>query len=185
MRLSKGLLAGLAAAGLIGCSSSASGPSASGPSFARPSASGPSAKASPVPAQTGPAEPKTRAGARAAARRYDGLYLAQRFADSWDLLATTAKVQVPRGVWVGVHNGCPSAKAGAARTIKAVVVFGNAAIVTETIAGARHPAEHVFNYADGHWGYSPNDLSIYRHGSVAADITAAKAAGFCTSWKGF
>ena len=69
-----------------------------------------------------------------------------------------------------------------------MTVFGDAAIVTEAVAGtALKPgtAEDVFNYADGHWRYSPADLSIYRHGSVTADIAAAKAAGFCTSWKIF
>lgn len=53
-----------------------------------------------------------------------------------------------------MHSGCPSAGAGMAREIKAVTVFGRAAIVTETIAGAPKlgPAENVFNFASGHWG---------------------------------
>ncbi len=29
--------------------------------------------------------------------------------------------------------------------------------------------------------FVPNDLSYYRHGSVRADIAAAKAAGYCAS----
>ena len=81
-----------------------------------------------------------------------------------------------------------SAGAGKSRIIKAVTVFGSAAIVTEAIAGAASKlgtAEDVFNYANGHWSYSPGDLSIYHHGSVAADVAAAKAAGFCTGWKIF
>ena len=72
--------------------------------------------------------------------------------------------------------------------IKAMTVFGDAAIVTEAITGAPSQlgtAEDVFSYANGHWSYSPQDLSIYLHGSVTADIAAAKAAGFCTSWKVF
>ena len=86
-----------------------------------------------------------------------------------------------------MHDGCQSASAGKARAIKAVTVFGNAAIVTESNRrssrrGTGRP-EDVFNYANGHWGFSPSDLSIYHHGSVAADIAAAKAAGFCTSRK--
>jgi hypothetical protein len=43
----------------------------------------------------------------------------------------------------------------------------------------------VFHYANGHWGYSPNQLSIYLHRSVPADIAAAKAARLCVGWKGF
>jgi len=132
--------------------------------------------------------PHAQAHARAAAVQFDRLYLAGQFAASWDLLTPTVKRQIPRGVWVKVHNGCASAKAGTARAIKAVTVFGTVAIVSERLAGtqSKHStAQEVFNYDHGRWGYSPNDLSIYHHGSIAADIAAAKAAGFCVSWKGF
>jgi hypothetical protein len=43
----------------------------------------------------------------------------------------------------------------------------------------------VFNYAGGHWRYSPQAPGIYRHRSVTADIAAAKAAGLCKSSKVF
>ena len=127
-----------------------------------------------------------KAGARAAAVQFYGLYSASQFAEFWNLLAPATKSQVPQRVWVSVHEACPSAGAGKPRTIKAVTVFGNAAIVTEVIAGAQVKpgmAADVFNYADGHWSYSPEDLNIYQHGSVTADITAAKAAGLCAGWK--
>ena len=78
--------------------------------------------------------------------------------------------------------------AGKPRVIKALTVFGDAAIVTEAVTGAPSEpgtAEDVFGYADGRWSYSPQDLSIYHHGSVTADVAAAKAAGLCTSWKIF
>ena len=85
-----------------------------------------------------------------------------------------------------MHKACSAAGAGKSRVIKAVTVFGNAAIVTETVTGASSvAAEDVFTYADGHWRYSPQDPAIYQHGSVTADIAAAKAAGFCTSSKVF
>ncbi|MGO9160431.1 MAG: hypothetical protein ACLP7J_06910 [Streptosporangiaceae bacterium] len=141
-----------------------------------------------MPAQPRPAEPETKAGAWAAAEYYYRLYLASQFAASWDLLAPAARQQIPQRIWVGVHNGCLSASAGTARVIKSVTVFGNAAIVTEMLPSARSKrrmAEHVFNYADRHWGYSPGDLSIYSHQSIAADIAAARAAGFCAGWKEF
>jgi hypothetical protein len=129
-----------------------------------------------------------RAGARAAAVQFYGLYTATRFADSWDLLAPAAKREIPKSVWVSVHNACPSAGAGAPRAIRAVTVFGSAAIVTAVIAGAQSkqgPAQDVFNYINGQWRYSPEDLSTYRHGSVAADVAAAKSAGLCAGWKSF
>jgi hypothetical protein len=41
----------------------------------------------------------------------------------------------------------------------------------------------VFNYSHDHWGYSPSNLGIYQHRSVAADVAAARAAGLCTAGK--
>ncbi|MGH3422076.1 MAG: hypothetical protein ACRDOD_21075 [Streptosporangiaceae bacterium] len=69
-----------------------------------------------------------------------------------------------------------------------MTVFGGAAIITEKVprsAAKVGPAEDVFNYAHGRWSYSPADLSIYHHGSVAADVAAARAADLCTGWKIF
>ena len=178
MRFPKGILVGLVAAGLVGCSGTASGPPSVGTT--------PTARstASSVP----PASPWMKAGARAAAEQFYGLYSASQFAAFWNLLAPATKRQVPRRVWVSVHDACPSAGAGKHRTIKAMTVFGDAAIVTESITGVPSQlvtVEDVFSYANGHWSYSPQDLNIYLHGSVTADIAAAKTAGFCTSWKLF
>jgi hypothetical protein len=174
MRLLKGLVGGLLAVGLVGCSGGgSSGPSA--PSAVTTTAPG----AAPVSLQM-------RAGARAAAADFYRLYSASRFAAFWNLLSPATKRQISRHAWVSVHDACPSAEARKPRTIKAMTVFGNAAIVTEAIAGAwPATAGDVFNYANGNWSYSPGDLSIYHHRSVAADIAAAKAAGFCTGWKIF
>jgi hypothetical protein len=129
-----------------------------------------------------------RTGARAAAARSYRLYSASQFAAFWNLLSPATKRQVSRRVWVKVHEACTSAGAAESRIIKSVTAFGNAAIITEAVAGV--PAkpggtEDVFNYAQGRWSYSPSDLSIYHHGSVAADVAAARAAGFCTGWKIF
>lgn len=186
MRLSKGLLIGLVAVGLVGCEGPAAGPptTSSSPSVAAtgPPASRPSpgmARTEPAAAPPRSASPRMQATARAAATQFYGLYFARQFAASWNLLAPTAKGQIPLSTWVEVHNGCPSAGAGKSRPIKSVTVFGHAAIVTETITGAAV----VFNYDKGYWGYSPGDASIYRHGSVTADIAAAKAAGLCSGGK--
>lgn len=178
MRLSKGLLVSLIAAGLAGlagCSGGVSGP----PAVPTPTIT---VTASSVPS----ASPHTRAVARAAAQQFYGMYAASRYAAIWNLLAAATKHQVSRKAWVGVHEACSTAGAGKSRVIKAVTVFGNAAIITETVPGALPGmVEDVFNYTGGRWRYSPQNPGIYRHGSVTADVAAAKAAGLCTSSKVF
>lgn len=175
MRFLKGLAVGLVAVGLVGCSVGASEPS--------PAPADPQVVTSTAPPAS-PASPQMRAGARAAAAQFYGLYSASQFAAFWNLLAPATKHQVPRSVWLSVHEACSSSGAGKPRVIKAVTVFGTAAIVTEAVPGVRPgTAEDVFNYVDGHWSYSPGDPSIYHHGSVAADVAAARTAGFCGSWK--
>lgn len=175
MRLPKGLLVSLVAAGLAGCSSGASGPAA----VPTPTIT---ATASSVP----PASTHMKTSARAAAEQFYGLYAASQYAALWNLLAPATKHQISRTAWIGVHQACSTAEARKSRAIKTVTVFGNAAIVAETVAGALPgTAEDVFNYADGRWRYSPQDPSVYRHRSVTADIAAAKAAGLCTSSKVF
>jgi hypothetical protein len=178
MRLLKGLSVGLVAAGLAGCS-------VGGPSAASLSSTAPRVVTSTAPPPP-PVSPQVRAGARAAAAQFYGLYSASQFTAFWNLLSPATKRQISRNIWVSVHDACPSAAAGESRIIKAVTVFGSSAIVTEAITGASHgTTEDVFSYANGHWSYSPEYLSVYQHGSVAADIAAAKAAGLCASWKIF
>jgi hypothetical protein len=160
----------------------------SGPAFTpAPSAATPSPTATkPAVTQTGPAQPRTKAGVHTAATNFYRLSSVGQFAASWDLLTPTAQQAIPLTTWVAVHKRCSSAAAQKARVIRSVLVFGNAAIVTQTIAGARArrgKAHDVFSYANGHWAYAPNDLSIYQHGSVAADVAAAKAQGLCPARK--
>lgn len=182
MRFWRGLLIGLAAVAMAGCTNSASAPPSPGQSPATAAPTGPpAAKATPIP-------PGAKAGARAAAVQFDRVYAASDFAGSWYLLTPTARRQVSKSVWVRVHNGCRSASTGVTRTIRSVTAFGDAAIVTETIVTApsgRSTAEYVYNYVGGGWGYSPENMSIYHRGSIAADIAAARSAGFCSSEKAF
>jgi len=129
----------------------------------------------------------TRSGARVAAALFNRVYFGSRHAASWTLLAPQVQRRIPEGVWIRVHVGC-AARPGSAMTIRAVTVFGTVAIVTETINGlapGTARVESVFNYGHGRWGYSPQDPSIYQHKSIAADISAARAAGFCGSAKSF
>jgi hypothetical protein len=179
-------LAGLAAFGLAGCEAptSPSANVATGPPISKPS-HGP-ARTEPTAAPARPANPEIQASARAVATRFYDLYFAGQFESSWKLLAAKAKGQVPLGTWVAVHNACAQAGAGRSGVVKSVTAFGNAAIVTESVTGAAHrrgTIAAVFNYSKGYWGYSPSDISIYRHGSVNADVAAARAAGLCSDGK--
>ena len=177
MRLEKALLLGLVIASLAGCGGG-SAPAASGPGTPAASSGG-----------LAPSITKdVQAAARPAAAHFYSVYSASKFTDSWHLLAVAARKQIPLRVWEGVHRACSSAGNGEPRVIKAVTLFGNAAIVTSVESGAPPKGdvtEDVFNYADGRWGYSPQEIGIYEHGSVRADIAAAKAARLCAGWKSF
>ena len=174
MHLAKALLAGLIATGLLGCDGHSSAAPPAGPS---PLVT----KTTPATAAPSPAGRKMKADARTTAERFYHLSLGRQFASSWELLAPAAKREIPKHTWVRVHEGCLRAVTTESGTIKSVTVFGNAAIVTEKVIGTSRSitVRAVFNYAAGHWGYSPSDLGIYHHGSVSADLAAAKAAGFC------
>ncbi len=188
MRLLKGFSVGLVAVGLVGCSGVGSTPVLSvgtTPSNAATSAAPSNVVTSTAPPPA-PVSSQMRDGARAAAAQFYGLYSASQYAALWNLLSSATKRQVPEDTWVGVHDACPPVGAGKSRSITAVTVFGTSAIITEAVTGASPgTAEDVFSYADGRWSYSLGDVNIYGHGSVAADIAAAKAAGLCASWKIF
>lgn len=182
MRLWQGLLVGMVAVGLVGCTNSAAPPPDAGQSATASGTARPTA-APPAPPPSG-----AKATVRAAAARFDSMYFARRYAESWNLLASAVRSEVPENVWVGVHDGCAAATSGMRRVIKSVTVFGNTAIVTETVRGSQsrqRTAEYVFVYMGGSWGYSPAYPGIYHGRSIAADIQAAKAAGLCAGWKSF
>jgi hypothetical protein len=161
-----------AAAGLtlVACSpgGGAAGPAASTSAAARPSAT------------TG--EPRTEAAVRADADDYLSLYSAGQYAITYQMLSTSARRAVSQQAWMAVHHGCPGG--GLVYKIARVVVTGNTAVVTATLPGAsRDKARQTETlvYADGHWGFAPRDLNLYQHGSVAADVAAARAQGGCAS----
>lgn len=194
MRFGKGLaaaVAGLTVAAVAGCAAAAAGPGPSPRAPAAPQASGHAAssgKGASSAALAPSITPRAEAAIRPAAAHFYAVLLGREFATSWELLAPAVRKQIPLRVWTGVHEACPTADAGKPRIIKTVTVFGDAAIVTSAVTGAPAKAglsEDVFNYADGRWWYSPEDLGIYEHGSVAADVAAAKSAGLCAGWKSF
>ena len=149
-----------------------------------------SSSGSPAPAGTAAAapspsaQPETAAGAKAAAQQYFGLYSAGQFTAAWTLLTPAVQKEIPAATWAGVHQGCPAQSAGMAYDVKNVTVTGNTAVATVTLAGAASSlasGSEAFTYTAGRWGYAPSDLGLYQHGSVAADVAAAKAKGYCAT----
>ena len=125
-------------------------------------------------------QPETASAARSVAKQYFGLYSAGQFAASYGLLAPSAQRKVSEATWVAVHEGCPAQAAGLAYNVSKATLTGNAAIVTVSLAGVAAGLGSVSQaliYSAGRWGLVPSDLGLYRHGSVKADIAAAKAAG--------
>lgn len=143
--------------------------------------------AAPTAAASSPrtaAQPDTAAAATAVAKQYFGLYSAGQFALSWRLLAPSVQRSVSKATWVAVHQGCPAQAAGLSYEVKDATVTGNTAVVTVSLAGVAASIgseSEALTYSAGRWGLVPNDLSFYKHGSVRADISAAKAAGYCAS----
>jgi len=159
-------------------------------SNAAPTSSGaPSAATTPTSAaaaasttQASTVQSETAAAAAAVAKQYLGLYSAGQFAAAYGLLAPSTQQTVSEPTWVAVHQGCPSQSAGLAYDVKDTTLTGNTAVVTVTLAGAASSLaseSEALTYSSGRWGFVPNDLSLYEHGGVKADIAAAKAGGYC------
>jgi hypothetical protein len=177
----KGIVSGtLIVAALLAvaaCSSASSSTSASTPAAASTAPASPATTASTT-------QPETATAASAVARQYFGLYSAGQFAAAYGLLAPSAQRAVSESTWVAVHQGCPSQAAGLTYDIKDATLTGNTAVVTVTLAGVASSLaseSEAPTYSGGQWGFVSNDLSMYEHGSVKADLAAAKAAGYCAS----
>ena len=174
----RGALIAAAAAMAAACSSGTPPPPAApaGTTAAAAPAS-PSAAAS-------PAQPETAAAAKATAARFFGLYNAGQYAEAWTLLPPATRRAIPLATWVAVHKACPSAAAGLAFQIKDVTVTGSTAVVTYSLSGAGAAlgsATQALTYSGGRWWLALSDPGVYEHGSVKADIAAAKAQGSCSS----
>jgi len=181
IRHAKSLAVCLLAAGLAGCTGAVAGSSA----VPTPGVGGQQQSAA---AQAIPGTKSMRAAAQSAALKYDNLYFSGRFMASWRQLAPPVRRQIPQRVWVRVHSGCRPAIGAQAKAINGITVFGRVAIVTVAISEPSAQlgrSRQVFSYTRGQWNYSPQYPSVYHHGSVAADIAAARKAGLCGSWKDF
>ena len=71
-----------------------------------------------------------------------------------------------------------------AYAIKGVTLAGQTAVVTYTVSGATGAilgnATMPMTWTPSGWGVEPSGMSVYTHGSVSADLAAAKAAGDCS-----
>lgn len=172
-----GIVPATVAAGLAlaACSGASSG------SPATPVAA--ASSASPGAHASTPVEPDTASAVRADADDYLTLYTAGQFAIIYQMLSAPARQAIDQQAWVAVHRGCLGAAGGMSYKIRHIAVTGKTAVVTVALTGGTKPenATETLVYANGHWGFSPQDLALYRHGSVAADVAAAKAASGCAS----
>lgn len=165
------MAAATAAAGLTMVACSSGGGAAAGPS-----ASAIKASVRPLAAS---GEPQTVAAVRSDADDYLSLYSAGQYAITYQMLSAAARQAITEQAWVAVHKGCPGA--GRAYQVVHVVVTGKTAVVTASLPGSgkQGTQTETLIYANGHWGVSPRDLSLYQHGTVAA--AAARAGGRCAS----
>jgi hypothetical protein len=167
------MAAAAAAAGLTMVACSSGGGAAAGPP-----ASATKTSVRPLAAS---GEPQTVAAVRSDADDYLSLYSAGQYAITYQMLSAAARQAITEQAWVAVHKGCPGA--GRAYQIAHVVVTGKTAVVTASLPGSGKQGTQTERliYANGHWGVSPSDLSLYQHGSVAADVAATRAGGRCAS----
>ncbi len=120
----------------------------------------------------------TLAAVRADAADYLSLASAGQFAITYQMLSAHARQAISQQAWVAVHQTC----AGTSYKIKHLAVAGKTATVTVGLAGGhRGTLTETLVYVAGSWGVSPGDVRLYQHGSVAADVAAAKAGGNCAS----
>ena len=124
-------------------------------------------------------EPATVAAVRADAADYLSLASAGQYAVTYQMLSAGARRAISQQAWVAVHQTC----AGASYQLKHVTVAGQTATVAVALTGAKHPGTltETLVYSGGAWGFSPRDLSLYQHSTVAADVVAARAQGSCAS----
>ena len=130
----------------------------------------------------GAQQPKTAAGARAAARTFFNLYATSQWAATYQLLSPAAQHAVSEGTWAKAQQGCPNQGARLADTIKSVTLARNTAVVRAYpppgAAGWVY-TEQVFTYSEGRWGYSPYDLDVYHGRTIGQIVTALKVKGYC------
>jgi len=137
-------------------------------------------------ATAAPAQTDTAAAAKGAAQRFLTLYSAGQWDAAWQYLSPADKAKVPEKLFAAFHDGCPAEAAGMAYEIQGVTLAGKTAVVTYTIpafAKTAGSATMPLAWVPAAWGVelASSSLNAYSHGSAAADVKAAKAAGECSS----
>jgi hypothetical protein len=121
--------------------------------------------------------------AKATARQFFNSYSNGQYAFAWALLDPSDQQVIPKATWVAVHDGCPNAVAGLAYRISRVTIAGGTAVVIYTLSLGTHTklgsGSQTFIYSVSNWRLTLSDLGVYQHGSVKADIAAAKVHSNC------
>jgi hypothetical protein len=128
--------------------------------------------------------PLTAAAAKAAATAYFDFWAAGQYAATSPLLSPAARKVISRHVWIAAHLRCRGSGTGVAYRIRRPELSGHLAVLNLSAAGVASKlgsVEVTFTYTNGHWYYSPSDLSIYRHKSVRQVVAALNAAEGCSS----
>lgn len=168
-----GALAASAAASLaVGCAATVSAPATA------------KAKAAST-ARALPAVPDTKAAARSAAVNYMTLYSAGQWQSTWPMLTAADQRLVPEGLYTAFHDACPSQVAGMQYEVTHVTLAGRTAVYAYTVPllASMGSVTDTETWTAGGWRMEldPDSLGVYGHGSVKADVKAAKAAGDCAS----
>jgi len=140
----------------------------------------PSGKTPPANSATSPspsAEPKSEAGAKAAADLIDSRFAAQDWAGTWDLYDAAGQKAISRADFVRLKTACPGIT-GAPFVFKSIRAEGDAYVILRERGGFSF--SDTFVYENGHWRKKvPSDaLAEYATG-VDKLIEARRAAGSC------
>jgi hypothetical protein len=123
------------------------------------------------------AEPKTLAGARAAAVEVGQRTAAQDFGDLWDMFDATGKAAIGRADYVTYATTC---RLGGIplKVQNARLDSSTSATIRYQVMGSVQP--RTFVYQDGQWRtqISPQDLATFRQG-LQATIAKAKSEDRC------
>jgi hypothetical protein len=129
-----------------------------------------------TPAATSTPEPRTAAGARAAARKYFTLYATRQFAAEYPMLSPADRVKITEPVWVQVNQTCDTNR-HVSYQVNKVALAGETATVTVVLASV--VSEPVtFIYSSRQWYYSDPNFSFYRP-TAAATFAALRSEGRC------
>jgi len=111
------------------------------------------------------------------------MYSAGQWDAAWQFLAPADKAKVSEALYAAFHTGCPSESAGMAYEIQSTALAGTTAVVAYAIPvlASFGAGTLAMQWATAGWGVELSDASgaEYGHGSLKADLAAARADGKC------